>query len=782
VTDDSPNGSDPPPPLPGGPETVRHLSELSHRMARDGLSAWGHAMRASSVHWTRVMQGMSGLTQASANAALALGRSDPLRLAADWRDYAADAAQRGVLTADTLRQAANAATTREDAGLKPVLAFDYDVVVDGAGFDRPVNYALVRIRPPEGGRDTDPNLRPWVIIDPRSGQGSGIGGFKAESEVGNALAEGYPVYFVIFSQYPEPGQTLADVAAAEAEFLRRVRTMHSHTGKPFVTGNCQGGWATMILAATRPELTGPIVIAGVPLSPWAGRAGQNPLRYLGGWVGGALPAQLSADLGGGLFDGAALVSNFETMNPGRDLWRKYADLFGEIDSRAEEYLDFDRWWSGFYFMTAAEMRWIVENIFAGNRLARGLAVLDDGLAVDLSQITSPLVVFASHGDAVSTVQQALRWIPDVWDSTAKIREAGRTIIYTTHDSATHLSIFVSAEVADDHHRRIGSVMRTIEALPPGLYEMTVSDEGDGTPPVVGFAEREMAAILELCDPPEADAAFARASEVGDWLTKGYDLALGPWLRALGAPGSADLSRRLHPLRVQTHLASDDNPVMGLIAAQAEAARRDRRPARPDNPFHAWERQVTDLVARQLDLGRDLREAAVEIGFLAAYGNPTWPPAETAPVPAHRSAAEAAARASDEAALLARLDKGGFAEGVVRMCVILARAGGEVRQDRIERFSDMLYAHAPFYFMSDEARRHLIAEQSLIVERAGPAAEEALREILRDEVDRYRAVNTVMDVLEITPDSAPEIRETFTAFQRALRTRARNWRDGPSRQD
>ena len=777
MTDDSPTGSDPALPLPGGPATARHLSELSTTVATGGIAAWAHGMRAASVHWTRLAQGMGGLMQASARTALVLGRSDPLRLAADWRDYAADAAQRGVLTADTLRQAATAAATREDAGLTPVLAFDSNMVVDGATFDRPVNYALVRIRPPEGGPDTDPALRPWVIIDPRSGQGSGIGGFKAESEVGNALAEGYPVYFVIFSQYPQPGQTLADVAAAEAEFLRRVRALHSHTGKPFVTGNCQGGWATMILAATRPDLTGPIVIAGVPLSPWAGRAGQNPLRYLGGWTGGALPVQLSADLGGGLFDGAALVSNFQSMNPGRDLWRKYADLFGEIDSRAEAYLDFDRWWSGFYFMTAAEMRWIVENIFAGNRLARGLAVLDDGLAVDLSQITAPLVVFASHGDAVSTVQQALRWIADVWGSTARIREAGRTIIYTTHDSASHLSIFVSAEVAGDHHRRIGSVMRTIEALPPGLYEMTVAEAGDGAPPVVGFAERGMEAILDLCDPPEADAAFARARDMGEWLTRGYDLALGPWLRALGAPGSAEWSRRLHPLRLQTHLGSDANPLMALVARQADMARQDRRPTPPDNPFRQWERQAVDLVARQLDLGRDAREALVEIGFLAAYGNPAWPPPETRPVPAHHSAAEAAARASDQAAIMARLDKGGFAEGVVRMCVILTRAGGEVRQDRIERFSDMLYAHAPFHFMSDEARRHLIAEQSLIVDRAGPAAEEALKEILRDEVDRYRAVNTVMDVLEITPDSAPEVRATFTAFQRALRTRARNWRDG-----
>jgi tellurite resistance protein len=763
-------------------DATAHFADLSAKIAAMNTGAAGHVARAASAHWARAVCGLAGLWGSATHTVLDTARADPLLLAAAWRDYAADARQRALLTADTLREAATAATAQETAGLKPVLAFDYDMVLDGATLDRPVNYALVRIRPPESFPPTRPGLRPWVIIDPRSGQGSGIGGFKAESEVGNALAEGHPVYFVIFGQYPVPGQTLADVAAAEAEFLRHIRNLHPLTDKPFVTGNCQGGWATMILAATRPDLTGPIVIAGVPLSPWAGRAGQNPLRYLGGWTGGALPAQIAADLGGGLFDGAALVANFETMNPGRDLWRKHADLFGEIDRRAGDYLDFDRWWSGFYFMNAAEIRWIVENIFAGNRLARGLAVLDDGLPVDLKAITAPIVVFASHGDAVSTVQQALRWIPDVWGSAARIREAGRTIIYTTHESATHLSIFVSAEVAGEHHRRIGSVLRTIEALPPGLYEMTVADRGPGAAPVVSFAARETSAILSLCDPPETDAAFARASDLGEWLTRGYDLTLGPWLRALTSPVAADLSRRLHPLRLPNSLASDANPVMTVLAEQAASARRNRHPVGADNPFFALERRMAEIVERHFDLAQVVREAVTELGFLGAYASPAWVPPEPQPAPAQRASVDVAASAAADTALLAKVKKGGFAEGVVRMCVLLSRADGEVSQDRIERFADMLQRHAPFSFMSAEARRRLIEEQSRIVDRAGPEAEATLPELLHDEVDRYRAVNTVMDVLEIAPDSAPELRAAFGAFQSALRTRARNWRTAPQTPD
>ena len=106
-----------------------------------------------------------------------------------------------------------------------MLHFDYETVVDGRKLARPVNYALVRIVPPEG-VTVDPKRRPYVIIDPRAGHGPGIGGFKDDSQVGVALREGHPVYFVIFFRDPEPGQTLLDVCAAEQQFVHKVRELH----------------------------------------------------------------------------------------------------------------------------------------------------------------------------------------------------------------------------------------------------------------------------------------------------------------------------------------------------------------------------------------------------------------------------------------------------------------------------------------------------------------------------------------------------------------------------
>lgn len=79
------------------------------------------------------------------------------------------------------------------------------------------------------------------------------------------MRAGHPCYFVGFLPDPVPG-TIEDVARAEAEFLEHVITLHPEAdGKPCVIGNYQAGWAVMMLAALRPELFGPIIVAGSPV-------------------------------------------------------------------------------------------------------------------------------------------------------------------------------------------------------------------------------------------------------------------------------------------------------------------------------------------------------------------------------------------------------------------------------------------------------------------------------------------------------------------------------------
>ena len=401
----------------------------------------------------------------------------------DWfaaaTEYAVDAAQRTILFWDVMRERGNQYRAHMAETAPHVLDFKAELVVDGRLFERPVNYCLVRIVPPPG-IEIDMRQRPFVIVDPRAGHGPGIGGFKADSEIGVALKAGHPCYFIGFLPEPMPGQTIEDVARAEGVFLEKVLELHPQAeDKPCVIGNCQAGWAVMMLAALRPELFGPIIIAGAPLSYWQGVHGKYPMRYSGGLMGGSWLTAFASDLGAGKFDGAWLVQNFENQNPANTLWTKQYNLYSKIDTEAPRYLGFERWWGGHVNLNAEEIQFIVDELFVGNNLAAGNIRTSDGFAVDLRNIRSPIVVLCSEGDNVTPPQQALGWILDLYENVDDIRARGQTIIYTIHENIGHLGIFVSGKVARKQHDEFSSNIDLIDTLPPGLYEAIFEAEDRG---------------------------------------------------------------------------------------------------------------------------------------------------------------------------------------------------------------------------------------------------------------------------------------------------------------
>src|SRR5262245_60604164 len=111
-----------------------------------------------------------------------------------WRAYSVDALQRGIIALDVLRRRGNTFNAHEASGMPPVLDFAYEQILDGRTLPRPVNYSLLVITPPDGVA-IDPAKRPFMIVDPRAGHGAGIGGFKPESQVGDAFEKGHAVYF-----------------------------------------------------------------------------------------------------------------------------------------------------------------------------------------------------------------------------------------------------------------------------------------------------------------------------------------------------------------------------------------------------------------------------------------------------------------------------------------------------------------------------------------------------------------------------------------------------------
>ncbi len=600
--------------------------------------------------------------------------------------YLVDAAQRSVLFWDVLRQRGNQYLEHMAMQAPNVLQFDFDLVVDGRTLPRPVNYGLVRITPPPG-VTVDDRKRPFVVVDPRAGHGPGIGGFKAESEIGVALAAGHPCYLIGFLPNPEPGQTIEDVMNAEAAFLRKVGELHPDSdGKPVVIGNCQGGWAAMMVAAAYPELCGPVIVAGAPLAYWNGVRGRNPMRYTGGLNGGSWLTALTGDLGGGTFDGAYLVQNFENMNPSNTLWTKQYNLYANVDTEGPRYLGFERYWGGYVLLNAEEMQWIVDNLFVGNKLATAEIVTSDGRRLDLRSIKGPIICFCSRGDNITPPQQALGWILDLYESVADIRANGQTIVYCVHDKVGHLGIFVSGGVATKEHAEFANNIDFIDCLPPGLFEAVLTpvdaeENRDGL--VVGdynvrFEHRSLDAIRELgtndVDDERSFAAVKRLSEINLGL---YRTFVQPWIRTAVTPERAAGRRQLSPSRLQYELVSDQNPLVAPIAAMAEEVRRNRQPAPADNPFLAYQEMWSEQIVAALDAYRDLRDAAGEAAFYGFYGSPLVQAmlglrASDAPPRARpgREPEELAFVAQHRQALLARMNEGGLREAFIRALIYI----------------------------------------------------------------------------------------------------------------
>lgn len=545
-------------------------------------------------------------------------------------EYALDAWQRTVLLLDILRQRGNESAEHELEGMPPVLVFEHELLDDGRQLPEPANYALLRIVPPADS-PTDPALRPFVVIDPRAGHGPGIGGFKADSEIGIALRTGHPCYFITFFYEPCPGQTIESVARAEAAFLQIVGERHPDApGKPFIIGNCQAGWALMMLAAVAPERTGPLLLAGAPLAYWSGVRGRNPMRYSGGLLGGSWLASLIADLGNGRFDGAWLVENFEQLNPANTLWEKLYDVYAKADTEGPRFLDFERWWGGHFLMNRAEIDWIVQKLFVGNRLTAGEVRSTDGkTVVDLRNVRSPVIIFASWGDNITPPQQALNWIPDLYASDEELVANDQVIVYCLHPTVGHLGIFVSAGVANREHSELFCALDLIDVLPPGLYEAKIEDvapdlrhrdlvEGRY---LMRFERRGIADILALDDGRDDERAFEVVRRVAEVNQHIYDTFASPWVRAMSNELSAQWLRALHPARLERELATDVNPWMAWIGALAPLVREHRAPVSADNPLLTLEHAASAQIVSALDQFRDLRDAWYERAFEAIYASP-----------------------------------------------------------------------------------------------------------------------------------------------------------------
>ncbi|MBU1168879.1 MAG: DUF3141 domain-containing protein [Proteobacteria bacterium] len=689
-------------------------------------------------------------------------------------DYLLDSMQRSILFLDVMRERGNVYLDHIEQEQPPVLVFDYDIILDGRTLDRPANYALARIldkrkndleipsgkerrkKPDLKSLPTDSKKRPIVIIDPRAGHGPGIGGSKQDSEIGLALSKGHPVYFFLFFTYPAEGQLLADVKNAEIVFLEEVKRRHPNAPRPTVIGNCQGGWAGALVGADRPDLVGPLILNGSPLSYWSGVGGKNPMRYKGGLLGGVWMNSLLGDLGNGLFDGANLVLNMELLNPANTFWSKQYNLYSKVDTESERFLNFEKWWGGFYMMTTEEIHQIVDGLFVGNRLVRGTFELEEGKTIDLKRFNDPVVVFASEGDNITPPQQALNWIHRVYSSVDEIKRHKQIIVYIVHPTIGHLGIFVATSIAKKEQKKIIGSVEMIEYLSPGLYEMVIVDApsepwlNDYT---VKFVERDISDIMKYDDGDEEEEVFKQVAVISELNDKFYQAFLRPFVRSFTTKYTAEALRQSHPLRTQRYMLSDLNPFMTPVKTMAHYVRENRKQVNGNNLFSELEKSFSEGVVNAFERYTEIRDLNQERKFFRIYKNPLmkimFPDAgDLLDTPEKlkndRKNLKSVVK-EDKDQWLTTMEEGGYPEGVIRMMVAMAGVDGSIDDAEFKVAGKIIKAQKRLKNLSPDELRKITREQARILQTDWDKAIQTLPKLIRTKKDKVRALEFAQQI-------------------------------------
>lgn len=705
-----------------------------------------------------------------------LGSGIPLSNAAkQFQEYVKDFGQRSALFMDIMRKRGNEMVDMTKDPSSTVLNFDFEKLMDGKDFNRPINYWLARMLPPDG-VTTDDKKRPYVIQDPRAGQGPGIGGFKKDSEIGDALKNGHPVYFIGFNSRPVEGQTYEDIIHGQVKFYEEIAKRHPESPKMCAIGNCAAGYLTMFSAMQRPDIFGPILIAGSPLSYWNGVRGSNPMRYTGGLVGGSWINSFLGDLGGGKFDGTYLILNFDLLNPANFLWSKQYDLFAHIDNDGERYLQFEKWWGDFIQFNTPEIKWLVDKLFIGNQLTTGNLTTEDGIRLDPRAITSPIITFVSDGDNISPPAQSAGWIADLYKDAEEIRARGKTIVYCLNHKVGHLAIFTATKVGRREDELFVENMDTIDILAPGLYELVI-DTPEGAE-VSGQLEshyepRTIDDIKALgYNSTEDDRAFATVAKASETLSFMYDRFVHPWFNIFASQEVADKVKNIRPLRMSYTLFADSvNPWVKIFTSLADKATDNRVTVSDDNPFLMWQNNTAQLVNQYLVNATQLRDSVTEQFFFSLWSNPMvqkfWGTDKETPryIPSETQLDREALMKSHIEEIKLHIPLNSPVEAMVRFLILIQNIR-HVMYELVIRVA-VLHMKKLQPQLRDQDIHEIIKDQAMVVRYDREVALDSLREYVKVNGLHNEVVNSIRDILVTAGKYVPDVEKVVAQLSQAI---------------
>lgn len=261
--------------------------------------------------------------------------------------------------------------------------------------------------------------------------------------------------------------------------------------------------------------------------------------------------------------------------------------------------------------------------------------------------------------------------------------------------------------------------------------------------------------------PEDERRFAAAKRVSEINLAAYQKFVQPWIKGMVSPQMAELMRNLHPLRLQYEAFSSKNPLMSMVKSMAGQVSEDRKQASKDNPFIAFQEQVSRQIVHALDAWRDSQEALSEATFLAVYGSPALQAAvgiDPQSAPSRRQEMSAAHRDMLErriAELKSRIEQGGLREAAIRSLLYVGSARGMVDERSLEALRNVRRDTAATLTLTEF--KMLVREQFFMLLLDQESALAAIPKLLPDNANaRQSAFAAIRKVLSASAEISGEV--------------------------
>ncbi|MEO8755096.1 MAG: DUF3141 domain-containing protein, partial [Casimicrobiaceae bacterium] len=291
--------------------------------------------------------------------------------------------------------------------------------------------------------------------------------------------------------------------------------------------------------------------------------------------------------------------------------------------------------------------------------------------------------------------------------------------------------------------QIVEVLKYIQQLPPGLYGMHIEEhpqpDGEMTYEVT-LTERTIEDLRTLGKNDRIDEKpFEAVAALSELTERAYSLLVRPFVREMIPEWFAKGMRDMHPLRAQYWALSDKNPFMWPLSHAAAMVNASRRPRAADNDNVKLEILRSECISASLDLYRDMRDAGCEAAFFEVYGNMMSLQMADEREEIRRKGKFDPRSIPAVREVLDTIEEGSAVEGLARIAMLISKAGsGHRRLSQMQKTREILSPEGEIAHLSEDQRRRLLQEETIVVEFEPERAKRSLPKLLRTATDRRRA--------------------------------------------